>query len=165
MAYDLQTNSKATHQSALYKSTRGYTLGKCTIDETLPLYNNVNVPNEKIIVGLPFYGRKFKDTDGIGQSSSADGACTQSYIYENYLSKSVDGVTIGFDDECKVPYIYDANKRLFISYDDEKSIRIKTEYISMKGLAGMMYWQDGQDYNNKLLNAIYANKSTMKSTR
>ena len=35
----------------------------------------------------------------------------------------------------------------------------------MKGLAGMMYWQDGQDYNNKLLNAIYANKSTMKSTR
>lgn len=165
MAYDLQTNSKSTHQSALYKSTRGYTLGQCTIDETLPLYNRVNVPNGKIIVGLPFYGRKFKNTDGIGQSSSADGACTQSYIYENYLRKTVDGVTIGFDDECKVPYIYDANNRVFISYDNEKSIRIKTEYIASKGLAGMMYWQDGQDYNNILLNAIYANKTTMTSKR
>lgn len=161
MAYDLQTNSKSTHHSALYKSTKGYTLGQCTIDETLPLYNKCNVPNEKIIVGLPFYGRVFKETNGIGQSSVAGGAVTQTYIYETYLSKRPEGVTIGFDDECKVPYIYDSNQKIFISYDDERSIVYKTEYIAMKGLAGMMYWQNAQDYNNILLNKIYNNKSTM----
>ena len=46
---------------------------------------------------------------------------------------------------------------------NEKSIGIKCEYIHDKGLAGMMYWQRTQDYNNKLLNAIYSNKSVMEN--
>lgn len=163
MAYDLQTNAKSTHHSALYASTKGYTVGGCSIDETLPLYNRLGVPNSKIIMGLPFYGRQFIETDGIGKSSSAGGSATQTFIYQTYLNNpNAQGVTIGFDDECKVPYIYDSNNRLFISYDNEKSIGYKCEYVKEKGLAGMMYWQDSQDYEHILLNALYNNKETMK---
>lgn len=163
MAYDLQTNSKSTHHSALYPSTKGYTVGGCSIDETIPLYNKLGVPNSKIIVGLPFYGRQFIETDGIGKSSSTGGSATQTFIYQTYLNNpNAQGVTIVFDDECKVPYIYDSNNRLFISYDNEKSIGYKCEYVKEKGLAGMMYWQDSQDYQHILLNALYSNKKIMK---
>jgi len=163
MSYDMQTNAKSSYQNALYKSSKGYTLTQCSIDQTLPLYNALGVPNEKIIIGVPFYARVFKNTNGLGEASEADGSATQSYLYENFLSKSVPGVTVGWDDECKVPYIYDANNKRFYSYENEKSIGIKAEYIHDKGLAGMMYWQRTQDYNNKLLNAIYANKQTMEN--
>lgn len=163
MAYDLQTNAKSTHHSALYPSSKGYTAGGCSIDETLPYYNELSVPNSKIIVGLPFYGRQFIETDGIGKASSAGGSATQTFIYQRYLNNpNIQGVTIGFDEECKVPYIYDSNNRLFISYDNEKSIGYKCEYVKEKGLAGMMYWQDSQDYEHILLNALYNNKEIMK---
>ena len=163
MSYDMQTNAKSSYHNALYKSSKGYTLTQCSIDQTLPLYNALGVPNEKIIIGVPFYARVFKNTNGLGQASEADGSATQQFLYTNFLSKSVSGVTVGWDDECKVPYIYDANNRKFYSYENEKSIGIKCEYIHDKGLAGMMYWQRTQDYNNKLLNAIYSNKSVMEN--
>lgn len=163
MAYDLQTNAKSTHHSPLYPSSKGYTLGRCSIDESLPYYNALGVDNSKIILGLPFYGRKFVNTDGIGKASSAGSSITQTQLYNEYLKNPRSDVIIGFDDECKVPYIYDKTERLFISYDNEKSIDIKCEYIKNKGLSGMMYWQNSQDYNNLLLNRIYHNKELMKS--
>ena len=163
MSYDMQTNAKASYQNALYKSSKGYTLTQCSIDQTLPLYNALGVPNEKIIIGVPFYARVFKNTNGLGQASEANGSATQEFLYTNFLSKTVSGVTVGWDDECKVPYIYDANNKKFYSYENEKSIGIKCQYIHDKGLAGMMYWQRTQDYNNKLLNAIYSNKKVMEN--
>lgn len=163
MSYDMQTNAKSSYHNALYKSSNGYTLTQCSIDQTLPLYNALGVPNEKIIIGVPFYARVFKNTNGLGQASEAAGSATQEFLWTNFLSKSVSGVTVGWDDECKVPYIYDANNKRFYSYENEKSIGIKCEYIHDKGLAGMMYWQRTQDYNNKLLNAIYENKSVMEN--
>lgn len=163
MSYDMQTNAKSSYQNALYKSSKGYTLTQCSIDQTLPLYNALGVPNEKIIVGVPFYARVFKNTNGLGQASEAAGSATQTFLYENFLSKNVNGVTVGWDDECKVPYIYDGNNKKFYSYENEKSIEIKAQYIHDKGLAGMMYWQRTQDYKNILLNAIYNNKKVMEN--
>ena len=111
MSYDMQTNAKSSYHNALYKSSKGYTLTQCSIDQTLPLYNALGVPNEKIIIGVPFYARVFKNTNGLGQASEAAGSATQEFLYTNFLSKSVSGVTVGWDDECKVPYIYDANNK------------------------------------------------------
>ena len=162
MTYDLQTNSNSTHHNGLYRSSKGYTLTQCTIDQSIPLYNAVNVPNSKILVGIPFYGRKFINTEGIGKASAAGGSINQENIYNQYLKNTPAGVTLGFDDECKVPYIYDSNNKLFISYDDERSIAYKADYIKEKGLAGMMYWQNAQDYQHKLLNAMYKAKDVMK---
>ena len=59
-----------------------------------------------------------------------------------------------FDEECGVPYRYDATKQIFISYDNEESIKCKCDYINALGLAGIMYWQYGQDVNDMLSNAI-----------
>lgn len=163
MTYDLQNSSISTYQNALYNSTRGYTLTNCSIHKSLEYYNNSNVPNNKIVVGLPFYGRKFTDTDGLGKSCVNSGSMTQKDIYNQYLKSPASGVTIGFDDECKVPYIYDKTNRTFITYENPKSIGIKSQYVHDQGLAGMMFWQRTQDYNDLLLDAMYDNKNVMKN--
>ena len=59
-----------------------------------------------------------------------------------------------YDEECCVPYRYDDVNRIFISFDNERSIKRKCEYINTLGLAGIMYWQYGQDVNDMLSNAI-----------
>ena len=159
MSYDLQNPNRSTHHSALYKSTRGYFWqAGCCIDDTVKSYmNTYKVPKEKIVIGVPFYGRVFKDTLGIGKAGTADGSLNQQAI-QNYLQVT----TEQWDDECKVPYIYIADSKTFITYENPKSIGIKMQYVKDKQLGGIMYWQNAHDYNDLLISAINDNLNLIK---
>lgn len=161
MSYDLQSSSKSSYQNALYASSKNYLLtNECNIDGTLKLYNSVGIPNNKVIIGVPFYGRTFTNSTGPGSNSTHSGAITQGVIHDYKLKY---GASIEhWDDECKVPYIYIPELQLFITYENPLSISEKMKYIGEKGLAGIMYWQNGQDYNELLMNAINANYKYMK---
>lgn len=50
-----------------------------------------------------------------------------------------------WDDVCKVPYLYNASTRDFISYDNKRSIEEKTKFAMSKGLAGVFTWEFSQD--------------------
>lgn len=158
MSYDLQNPNRSTHHSALYKSTKGYywTTG-CCVDETVRMYTSFGIPKEKIIIGAPFYGRVFKNTLGIGKAGTADGSINQQGI-QNYLQTT----TEQWDDECKVPYIYIAESKTFITYENPRSIACKVEYVQQKELGGIMYWQNAHDYNDLLITAIYENLDLIK---
>ena len=56
---NLMTYSMATgngyYQNSLYKSTKGATLTSCSIDESVKIFNDLTIPNSKILVGIPFY--------------------------------------------------------------------------------------------------------------
>ncbi|KAH0487376.1 MAG: uncharacterized protein KVP18_004966 [Porospora cf. gigantea A] len=43
----------------------------------------------------------------------------------------------------------------YISYDDEESIKIKSQYAKSKGFAGLMFWEGSGDREWDLLNAVY----------
>ena len=51
-----------------------------------------------------------------------------------------------WDDVAKVPYLTGKKKNVFVSYDDEKSIRMKAEYAKSKGCAGVIIWDCTSDY-------------------
>ena len=109
---------------------------------------------------ITFYGRTFTNSTGQGSNSTHSGAITQGVIHDYKLKY---GASIEhWDDECKVPYIYIPELQLFITYENPLSISEKMKYIGEKGLAGIMYWQNGQDYNELLMNAINANYKYMK---
>ncbi|GAF09379.1 glycosyl hydrolase family 18 protein [Paenibacillus pini] len=57
------------------------------------------------------------------------------------------------DDVAKAPYL--TNGTGFISYDDEQSLTEKVKYLKSQGLAGIMFWEYGQNTGGQLLNAIY----------
>ncbi len=159
---NLMTYSMATgngyYQNSLYKSTKGATLVSCSIDESIKIYNDLGITNDKILVGIPFYTTVQTSSGGPGSKTGSGKSVWYDKMLANYpLSNTMKEY---FDEECGVPYRYDPTTQVFISYDNERSIMIKCDYINTLGLAGIMYWQYGQDVDDMLSNAIkeYINK-------
>ncbi len=156
MTYSM-TSANGQFQNALYKSSKGYTLTSCSIDESIVIYDSFGVPRNKILVGLAFYGIRQYGSNGLGTPSTSSASISFRAIYETYLGQNESTVIIGYDDETASPYIYDAINKVLISYENEQSIARKCEYVNTLGLAGVMYWQDGHDYGDTLLNAVVEN--------
>lgn len=151
MTYSMATGN-SYYQNSLYKSTKGATLVSCSIDESVDIFNNYNIPNNKILVGIPFYTTVQTGSGGPGSKVGSGKSVWYNQLFTTYALS--DTMKEYFDEECGVPYRYDATKQIFISYDNEESIKCKCDYINALGLAGIMYWQYGQDVNDMLSNAI-----------
>ncbi len=121
------------------------------------LYESHGVPPQKIMLGVAFYGRGFT-----GVSSRRAG------LYSRYTGgypetpwKSVrrwltDGHWVRhWSDTARAPWLYNARRRLFFTYDDPQSMAIKAGFIRRAGLRGAMIWVLGEDDpHNGLLNAL-----------
>lgn len=59
-----------------------------------------------------------------------------------------------FDDKTRTPWLYSPESNLFISYDDVKSIKAKTQAALAKGTAGVMVWPVTNDFESELVGAI-----------
>jgi chitinase len=153
-----------------------------TVDAAVQQYLVAGVPADKLVLGLPFYGRAFfqvdADNQGLyqhfvtqagdiytGDPSLLYGCdnCTlrndpriASYADIKKLLQGDFGYVRSFNDKTKVPWLYNADKHIFLSYDDEESFRYKSLYAKSQGLAGVMYWRISQDdAQDSLLNALY----------
>ena len=57
----------------------------------------------------------------------------------------------------QVPWLYDGARRIFISYDDPQSLRVKAEYVNAQNLGGVMLWELSSDtVQHDLLRALAA---------
>lgn len=162
MTYDLQASGTATHHTGLY--TGSYT-PHGSVEQTVNTYYQQGVSKNKLVVGIAFYGRQFRvnsSSSGIGGSnmSSSSSSITYTRIYDEYLSKVLNGSTTirrYWDDQTKAPYIYDTVSKIWISYDDPESIGYKCEYVKNNHLGGVMFWDYGEDKTFQLIEAIYQN--------
>lgn len=66
-----------------------------------------------------------------------------------------DGYSRHWDRQSKAPYLYNKERKEFISYDDEKSIREKVRYVNKKQLAGLMFWEYFSDPKEYLLKTMH----------
>jgi hypothetical protein len=120
MTYDM--GKPPYHNAGLYKSSK--TKNSC--DESVSLHNKAGVPHEKIVLGIPFYGR--------GNGVEFDTGCV------DYNEINFAPYTRKWDDESKVPYLVNSSGTMVLSYDDETSVGLKAEYIKQHKLRGAMYW-------------------------
>ncbi len=72
-------------------------------------------------------------------------------IAETFLTKP--GYVRHWDDVAKVPWLYNAATKEWISYDDPESVRLKGEYIAAQNLAGAMFWELSHD-DGPMLDAL-----------
>lgn len=156
MTYGMVSNG-GQYQNALYKSTTyndstnkvGKTLTSCSIEETIEIYNDLGVPNNKMIFGLAFYGMSQNLSNGTWTSGSS---VFYTSIKNKYLTDS--NYIERYDEKAQVPYIISKDGTFFISYDNAKSVLAKIEYMKLKGCAGVMYWENGCDLTGDLVHAI-----------
>jgi chitinase len=122
---------------------------------TIGSFLDEGVPRDKLVVGVPFYGRGFT-----GVPAGNDG------LYQPFTGTiSTDYHTITLDylpayqrfrhPEAEVPWLYDPASGTMLSYDDPESIGRKTDYVIAEGLGGIMFWElSGDDKESSLLTAI-----------
>lgn len=116
------------------------------------------LPRDKLVLGMPTYGRSFADVDDPTPNSKTSGVgikgrCTGergflAYYEVNDLIES--GKYEAYWDEVSgTPYAYDASSRSWITYDDLRSIQLKTDFVLEEDLGGAMFWAiDLDDFNN-----------------
>ena len=129
-------------------------------DAAVQWYLDRGVPPGKILLGVPFYGQVWAkvldQNDGLYQPyerrPGEDGTLSYREIEESYVPR----YTRHWDDQAKVPWLYNAKTEIMISYEDPESIAVKAKYVIQKGLGGMMFWDLGQDdRKSTLLHVIH----------
>lgn len=156
MTYDLRSGfcRQAGHHSGLYHSKGDAEY--MTVARSVNLFHEAGVPKEKIVIGAAFYSRHWtgvpKENNGLLQTAAsiANYGPGFSDIVERYIGKN--GFVEYWDDDAKAPYIFNGSELL--SYDNERSIALKCEYVKAENLYGIMYWDHGSDKTHRLLNAM-----------
>jgi chitinase len=126
-----------------------------TVEGTVRVFEAAGVPRDKIVVGVPFYGRGFTGVpnvnDGLYQPFSGTLSIDYHTIKTDYLSK----FQRFRHPEAAVPWLYDAESGTMLTYDDPESIARKTDFVREQGLGGVMVWElSGDDKKSRLLTAI-----------
>lgn len=156
MTYDFYTagENQTGHHSSLYKSDVN---GKAMYAaKAVQQHINAGIPVEKLVLGVPFYGRWWKGTNpehnGLYQNSTGDrGSYGFSEIEQNYIGKN--GFLALWDNSAKAPYLWNEKEKQFVTYEDPKSLKHKIEFIKEKNMGGIMFWQLYGD-SGTLLNTI-----------
>jgi chitinase len=113
------------------------------------------VPRDKLVVGVPFYGRGFTgvpaDNNGLYQPFTDTIGADYHTITSDYLP----AYQRFRHPEAEVPWLYDPASGTMLTYDDPESIGRKTDYVLAEGLGGIMFWElSGDDKESSLLTAI-----------
>ena len=124
MTYDMA--DAPYHHAALYASEN--TKGCC--DGAVKAHVEAGVPIEKLVLGVPFYGR--------------GGTTLSKFIDFRNLDGSEEYVEM-WDEVAQAPYLADKEGNLLLGYDTPRSLVIKCDYIKANGLLGVMYWDYAGD--------------------
>lgn len=166
MTYDLQSTGTVQHCSALYKYTFGdkNTMSSySSCEKAIGYYIAAGVPTNKLLLGIPYYGRVYSGVSGTGSTGTTIGIGSSytslaimhfSAIIETYNNGN-SGYVYCYDDQAQVPYLVNEAEGKVIVYDNELSIAKKAEYAKNLGLAGLFSWQDGLDYEDTLANGMF----------
>jgi len=139
MTYDFHGTwtNHAGHNAPLYAPSNEY---DGSAHESIQYLKSRSLPGNKILMGIPFYGRRFTAT-GLYQNSTGG----EGLNYSEIVSKIGNGWTYHWDSVAKVPYLTNTGNSQLITFDDTASVRNKCEYVLAQGLSGVLIWHIGQD--------------------
>jgi len=170
MTYDFHGawDSVTNFNSPLYKTSTDPTLDpvvreQFNVDAAVQAYLAAGIPPEKLVIGVPFYGRGWQ---GVGNTNHglyqpATGAAPGRFepgvfeygdIKKNYLAT----YERYWQEEARVPWLYNPEKGIMITYEDPQSIAEKAAYVNTNHLSGMMFWELSYDGGELLTAAVNA---------
>lgn len=128
------------------------------IDHSIKFYLNAGADREKLVLGIPTYGRSYTlynpDATEIGSPADGPGEQGDATREKGYLAYYEICTAVKDDPEWTVvqpnpnamgPYAYKGNQ--WVGYDDEEIARKKAKYVAENGLGGIMFWSiDNDDF-------------------
>lgn len=134
MSYDMGRAPK--HNAALYRSdadgNESPIPGNFTSDEAVKAHIAAGVPADRLVMGMPLYGRGNRETYG-------------EFVDYAELDGPMAGHVEVWDEIARVPYYADQDGVLHLGFDNIRSITEKCRYIKDSGILGGMYWDYSGD--------------------
>lgn len=128
------------------------------VEGAVDFYLEHGVPAGKLVLGVPFYGRGFK------VKGDANGGLYQPYG-EPYAAGDWREIRAKLlsDPEwerhwhpvAQAPWLFNRDQRIFVSYEDPRSIGLRAKLAKDRGLGGVFMWElTGDDAAHSLLDAM-----------
>ncbi|HEU0277795.1 MAG TPA: glycoside hydrolase family 18 protein [Rhodanobacteraceae bacterium] len=159
MTYDFCNSLTPTtcHQAGLYASKLA-PAGARTGQRAVEQYLAAGVAPAQLVLGAAFYGREFGEVapahDGLYQPYKKFIAFVPwSKLAADFIDKH--GFVRHWDAQASAAWLWNANTRTFISYDDPEALAAKAAFVRQHHLGGIMYWEQGLDPADTLLDAIW----------
>lgn len=111
------------------------------MSESTRWYESQGVSRDKLIIGIPLYGRSFLNTDGPGSPFSGIGQGSWEAGVYDYRALPLPNAQLFNDGRLHASWTYDASNREMISFDSEEVGRWKGRWIQNEGYAGAMFWE------------------------
>ncbi|MDR3091776.1 MAG: glycoside hydrolase family 18 protein [Clostridiales bacterium] len=135
------------------------------IESVITRFEEAGIPSGGLCFSYAARGREFlgvfPHNNGLYQKFNIKdpsywpgGLIPYSVLTEFYIGKN--GFERFWDDDSYVPYLYNAETRAFISYDDEDSLTAKAGFAKLKKTGGLICRDPFADTENKLIKAYLA---------
>ena len=162
MTYDLITGNDTVtgHHTGLYSTKKQ----KESCDNAVNMLIAKGVPANKLVLGAAFYARIWQNVAADNDGLYGNGKFLRGVSYSNFekILSTDSGFVYHWDKKAAAPYLYHPGKKWFATFDDPKSIALKTSYAIRKKLNGIMFWQLAEDkFTNGLLDVIDETKKKL----
>ncbi|XP_043513827.1 flocculation protein FLO11-like isoform X2 [Frieseomelitta varia] len=166
LSYDYHSSYEPAvdHHSPLYplEEDNEYNYdAELTIDYTVKYLSKKGAAPEKIVLGIPTYGRSYtlfnEDATDLGSPADGPGVEGEATREKGYLAYYEICEGLAQSDEWEViqpnpkamgPYAYKGDQ--WVGYDDESIVRLKARYVNEKNLGGIMFWTiDNDDFRGR----------------
>ena len=163
-AFETQTN----HHAPIYYNendpTRYNKYTFCAEDAMKMYVKEYNIPTEKLNVGSPFYSRGWSEVDDSTGKNGLFSTATKAYkgSWDSATSpggqipwfqikemENKDGWKKYWDDKAKVPYLYNKDLKSMITYEDEKSLKERCNFVIKNNYGGIIVWEITGDDKSK----------------
>lgn len=132
---------------------------KVSADRAVREFLAAGVPSEKLVLVVPFYGRAWGEVEAKDNGLYQPGKALAEPLDTKYPSLAglvgKGGWVREWDDVAQAPFLWNADKRTFVSYEDPESLRRKCRYVREMGLAGVMFWEYTVDSTGQLLGTLF----------
>ena len=138
MTYDFygSGSSKTGHHTALSSNEFQDRSAESSIEALI----NLGVNPKQIFIGGAFYIKTFKNVENINNGLNQNAEWNRSYSQINFEDVK-SNFSFHWDSLAKAPYAYDSINKIFATFDDHKSIKLKSQYALDNNLGGIMFWQ------------------------
>ncbi|CAI7658663.1 unnamed protein product [Penicillium pancosmium] len=152
MAYDYagSWDTAAGHQANIWPSNSNPSSTPFSTAAALDHYITGNgVPPDRMVLGMPLYGRAFAETDGPGRPFNGVGAGSWENGVWDYKALPRPNAAENIDKQAGASWCYDGGSRTMVSYDNVQMAHIKADFARRQGLGGGMWWESSGDKGGK----------------
>ncbi|PJG57936.1 glycosyl hydrolase family 18 protein [Aeromonas cavernicola] len=166
MTYDFNgawSNTELGHQTNLYPASWDPNT-KYTTDKAVKAMLAQGVEPSKLVVGAAMYGRGWTGVSGYQAGNPFTGKATGKVKgtwedgvvdYRDIVNNRMGtGWEKGYDELAEGPYLFKASTGDLITYDNDRSVKAKGQYVLANQLGGLFSWEIDAD-NGDILNAMH----------